>query len=90
VCDRGRCRGLRAVPGGGGTLLAAGGAGDPDATDTPPVQRFVLPAGTRRVSWRLTCVAPSGCALDGSSKDARERDPVGHPAILSLYELQWR
>jgi hypothetical protein len=54
------------------------------------VQRFALPAGTRRVSWRLTCVAPSGCALDGSSKDARERDPVGHPAILSLYELQWR
>jgi acetyl esterase/lipase len=90
TCTKGRCTGLRLVGAHGGALVASPGSGDPDATDEPPVQTFRLPRGTRRVAWRLTCVAPKSCDLRGIGRDKRERDPLGHPAILSLYRLDVR
>jgi dienelactone hydrolase len=81
ACTAGRCRGLRLA----GSLIASPGSGDPDSVDEPPSQRIALPSGTRQVSIKLTCASPSGCSLGGISRKARPRDPVGHPAILSIY-----
>lgn len=88
ACIRGVCTGLRLVPGARGALLSTG-AGDPDAQDAPSTRRFALPTGTRTVAWRIRCVAPKGCSLDGIGPRTRPRDPLGHPVILSVYELRW-
>ena len=82
ACTAGRCRGLRLVRARGGSLVASPGSGNPDAVNDPPTQRVALPSGTTRVALRLTCVRAGGCSLAGVS---RRRDPVGHPAILSIY-----
>ena len=91
-CATGTCTGLRLVPTASGALIAAAGStGDPDAQATPPLQTFALPAGTRTVAWVLRCSAPSGCSLAGinpaSGPPTRPRDPLGQPAIFSLYQL---
>jgi acetyl esterase/lipase len=90
TCEQGRCRRLRLVRIRGGALLTAPGtSGDPDARPTPLAERFELPAGTRRVAWRLRCIAPAGCSLrgiaDARGRSMRRRDPLGHPAIFSIY-----
>jgi hypothetical protein len=73
-----------------GWLIAAPGRQhDPDAADEPPVQRFVLPAGTRRIAWRLTCASEAGCSVAGVA-GGRRRDPLGHPAIFSAYRVRLR
>ena len=91
VCDRGHCRGLRLVPTHGGSLIAApGGAHDPDREASPPVEHFNLPPGTRRIAWRMACGSPAGCSLAGIGATTRPRDPLGHPAILSLYRVRAR
>jgi hypothetical protein len=82
ACTAGRCRGLRLVHAHDGALVAGSGSGNPDAVNEPPTQRVTLPAGTTSVALRLTCVHLGGCSLAGVS---RRRDPVGHPAILSIY-----
>lgn len=88
ACIRARCRGLKMTEAfGGGLISSPDGARDPDAVDEPALRRFDLPAGTRRLAWRLECAAPAGCSLDGIGGDRRKRDPLGHPAILSLYSL---
>jgi hypothetical protein len=82
ACTAGRCRGLRLVRTAGGAFVASPGSGNPDRVDEPPVQRVALPSGPQHVALRLTCVRSSGCSLTGRK---RTRDPVGHPAILSIY-----
>jgi acetyl esterase/lipase len=94
-CDRGRCRGLRLVATRSGALIAAAGSrGDPDRREEPAAARFALPPGTHRVAWRLRCAAPGGCSLAGiagaNGSSARPRDPLGHPAIFSLYSVDVR
>ena len=87
-CLSGRCKGMRLVHSRGGDLVVSSRRdANPDTRDDPPVQRFQLPAGTRRVAWRLMCVARAGCSLDNRGMRPRQRDPVGHPAILSLYRV---
>jgi dienelactone hydrolase len=90
ACDRGSCSGLRLVSTGAGALIAPrGSSGDPDQREQPPSATFSLPSGTRRLVWLLGCKAPAGCSLSpavgptGSS--LRPRDPLGQPAIFSIY-----
>lgn len=95
ACERGRCARLRLVPTASGSLLAAARShGDPDAREVPVAAAFRLPAGTRRLAWRLRCVAAAGCSLTGDvdlrGRSRRPRDPLGHPAILSLYRVDVR
>jgi acetyl esterase/lipase len=93
ACVSGQCSGLRDVPSSGGDLIAASGSrGDPDAQANPPVARFDLPSGTRRVAWELRCVSLGGCSLAGITPGGslRPRDPLGHPAIFSIYSVQVR
>lgn len=89
-CTAGRCSGLRLLPAGNGVLLTpSGSTGNSDQSDQPPSASFTLPAGTRRIAWVLRCVAPTGCALAGATNAAgistRPRDPLGQPAIFSIY-----
>jgi hypothetical protein len=91
-CTLGHCTGLRLVPSaGGGLLTAAGSSNNPDLSATPPSASFALPAGTRQLSWKLRCAAPGGCPLAGidsaTGASPRPRDPIGHPAIFSLYSV---
>jgi acetyl esterase/lipase len=93
TCVRARCRGLGLIRGRTGALIAdPGTSADPDARTSPPRRRFALPAGTRRVAWRLRCVAAAGCSLqgavDGAGRSVRPRDPLGHPAIFSVYSVK--
>ncbi|MCW3017144.1 MAG: hypothetical protein JWO02_4236 [Solirubrobacterales bacterium] len=95
ACERGRCTGLRLVKTTAGALIAAGGSGgDPDRREEPISADFALPPGTRRIAWRLRCVAAKGCSLAGSVNARgvalRPRDPLGHPAIFSLYNVEVR
>jgi hypothetical protein len=95
ACEGGRCRRLRLVRTGAGSLVAAAGShGDPDRRDAPLSAGFALPAGTRRLAWRLRCIAPQGCSLTGPAGlhgvSPRRRDPLGHPAILSVYRVAVR
>jgi hypothetical protein len=92
TCVSGHCSGLRLVSADGGSLIAASGShGDPDAQGQPPTSRFALPAGTRRVAWELRCTAAGGCSLTGIANppgtSPRWRDPLGHPAIFSIYSV---
>ncbi len=89
TCEAGTCRNLRLAPTQGGSAIASpDGESDPESVDEPPVQRIKLPAGTRRVAWRLICAAESGCPAP--TPGPRERDPFGHPAILSIYRVTVR
>lgn len=93
VCARGSCSGLRLYPTGAGALLAPSGSrGDPDQADVAPSATFALPTGTRRIAWILACAAPGGCSLRGIANAAgvspRPRDPLGQPAIFSLYQVK--
>ncbi|MCW3039781.1 MAG: hypothetical protein JWM31_1686, partial [Solirubrobacterales bacterium] len=95
ACVRGTCSHLRLVDTPAGALIAAeGSTGQPDQRETPIEAGFALPAGSRRVMWRLRCVAPAGCSLAGIAKaggvSARRRDPLGHPAIFSVYRVAVR
>jgi hypothetical protein len=95
ACERGRCSGLRLVRTNAGALIAASGShGDPDRRAAAPSADFALPPGTRRIVWQLRCAAPAGCSLAGSldarGVSLRSRDPLGHPAILSLYRVDLR
>jgi hypothetical protein len=91
-CDAGHCSGFRLDTTDAGGLLAAGNSpGDPDTSNAAPSETFKLPAGTRTVSWQLRCVAPAGCAtaaaVNASGESLRSRDPLGQPAIFSLYRV---
>lgn len=95
VCDHGACTDLRRIDADGGALIAASGSrGDPDASGTPVDATFALPAGTRRLAWSLRCVAAAGCSrtplVDGAGRSKRARDPLGHPAIFSVYRVAVR
>jgi acetyl esterase/lipase len=93
ACERGRCSGsIALVPTRTGALVTTSGSGgDPDQSSRPPSANFDLPAGTRRIAWELVCVAPGGCSLKGTANPAgvspRRRDPLGQPAIFSLYRV---
>ncbi|UTI62604.1 alpha/beta hydrolase fold domain-containing protein [Paraconexibacter antarcticus] len=92
-CMASSCHGLRLVRRRGGSLVAAlASTGNPDARSTPTPERFRLPPDTRRVAWRLRCIAPGGCSLQGAVDargfSLRRRDPLGHPAILSIYRVE--
>jgi hypothetical protein len=94
TCDVGRCHGLSTWPSGSGKGIAPAATGrDPDTVDALPSQTFALPSGTVRIAWRLTCASAQGC--DGVSIDPggdpaksptppRPRDPIGHPAALTV------
>jgi acetyl esterase/lipase len=91
TCVSGQCSGLRFVSRDGGALIAASGSrGDPDM-QTPPDASFALPSGTRRVAWELQCVSSDGCSqagiADQPGNSLRWRDPLGHPAIFSIYSV---
>jgi poly(3-hydroxybutyrate) depolymerase len=92
-CNRGACSGgLVLVPTAGGALLtSAGSHADPDASDVPPRARFALPPGTRALAWQLRCAAPGGCSLrpavNAAGASLRPRDPLGQPAIFSIYKV---
>jgi hypothetical protein len=91
-CTLGQCVGLRLVPSsGGGLLTAAGSSANPDLSATPPTASFALPSGTRQLYWELRCAVASGCPAAGIDTAGgaipRPRDPLGHPAIFSLYSL---
>jgi hypothetical protein len=92
ACDKGSCSGLRLVSTSAGELVApTSSSGDPDSSDQPPSASFTLPGGTRRIAWELACVAPGGCSVKGIANAAgvspRPRDPLGHPAIFSIYRV---
>ncbi len=94
TCVSGNCSGLRLVSRDGGALIAASGSrGDPDS-QAPSDASFALPSGTRRIAWELQCVADGGCSLEGIANtpgnSLRWRDPLGHPAIFSIYSVQVR
>lgn len=90
ACDRARCRGLTGRGTDAGLLIAAPGTRtDPDGQDDPVESRYPLPAGTRRIAWRLVCTAPSGCDL-APPDPVRDRDPLAHPAILSIDRVEVR
>lgn len=90
ACSSGSCSGLSLHYTSYGALLAPRGfSGDPDFASQPPSASFTLPAGTRRVAWQLECVAAGGCSLRGIGS-ARPRDPLGQPAIFSLYSADVR
>jgi hypothetical protein len=85
ACDRGNCTGLGLFRTSLGSLLTSNGSkSDPDQADKPPSATFMLPAGTVRVAWQLECVASSGCPVQTISQP-RPRDPLGQPAIFSIY-----
>jgi hypothetical protein len=91
-CTQGRCSGLRLVSTQAGNLIAAKGSrGDPDRQAKPAKATFPLPAGTRRVAWELRCATAGGCSLSGIASQPgmsqRWRDPLGHPAIFSIYSV---
>jgi acetyl esterase/lipase len=93
TCVSGNCSGLRFVSRDGGGLIAASGSrGDPDTQAQPTVASFALPSGTRRIAWELQCVAADGCSLAGIANppgnSLRWRDPLGHPAIFSIYSAE--
>ena len=93
VCMRGSCSGLSLYPTTAGAVLAPSGSrGDPDRSSQPPSASFSLPVGTRRIAWILICAARGGCSLKGISNVARistrPRDPLGQPAIFSLYRVK--
>jgi hypothetical protein len=92
ACERGHCTRLALVATRGGSLIApAGSRRDPDDADTAPEASFGLPAGTRRLQLRLRCVAPAGCSLAAATNrrgvSLRPRDPLGQPAIFSVYRV---
>jgi dienelactone hydrolase len=93
ACVRGQCSGLRRYDTKLGALIAATGSrGNPDQADQPTPASFALPAGTRRIAWVLQCAASSGCSLNGIANKAqvspRARDPLGHPAVFSMYRAE--
>lgn len=93
ACVRGNCSGLRLVQINGGALIApSNSTGNPDTLSKPPTVRFALPADTRRIAWQLSCAASAGCSQAGIAhppgRSLRPRDPLGHPAIFSLYSAQ--
>lgn len=90
-CKLGTCVGLRLVRTPAGALIAPHGyRGDPDASDRPPSATFTLPPGTRRLVWLLSCAAAPGCSASGTvgsgGASPRARDPLGQPAIFSIYK----
>jgi acetyl esterase/lipase len=92
-CAAGTCKELSLIAAGGGALLAPVGYGaDPDASPVAPVARFTLPAGTRRIAWQLRCIAPAGCSMAGAANPGggslNPRDPLGQPAIFSIYRVR--
>ncbi len=92
ACRRGRCSGLRLVSTGAGELIAAAGSrGNPDDRDQPADAQFTVPQGTQELTWQLRCDAPSGCSLAPAATvggaSVRSRDPLGQPAIFSLYRI---
>jgi hypothetical protein len=93
TCELGQCHGLRTWRSGTGTAIApTATGGDPDAVDRLPAQVFALPRGTTRLAWRLVCARANGCnggsinpkGNPSSSHPTRRRDPVGHPAALTV------
>ena len=87
TCDRGSCTGLGLFRTSSGSLVTtSGGASDPDQSDQAPSATFALPAGTLRLAWQLECVASGGCPVQGIA-NPRPRDPLGQPAIFSLYRV---
>jgi hypothetical protein len=90
ACDRGSCTGLALFRTSSGSLLtSASSKSDPDQSNKPPSATFMLPAGTVRVAWQLECVASSGCPVQ-SIPHPRPRDPLGQPAIFSIYSADAR
>jgi hypothetical protein len=93
TCTQGRCDGpLRLVRVPGGKAISAGRSRrDPDLSNLPATATFVLPAGTRSIAWQLRCAAPTGCPLapvvNARGLSLRPRDPLGQPAIFSLYRI---
>ena len=99
VCDKGSCHGLSTWPSGAGVGMAPAATGrDPDTVDNLPGQTFSLPGGTVRIAWRLACVASTGCngasinpnGDPASTSPTRSRDPVGHPAALTITAISVR
>lgn len=94
ACDRGRCSGnLSLIGTRAGSLIASSGAtANPDQSSQPQSATFDLPTGTRRIAWELSCVAPGGCSLKGITNavgvSVRPRDPLGQPAIFSIYKVE--
>lgn len=93
TCNAGSCSGLGLLATSDGSLITPSGSSEnPDTSDQPPSASFSLPPGTRRIAWVLTCVASTGCSLNGIAKPGgvspRPRDPLGHPAIFSLYSVK--
>jgi acetyl esterase/lipase len=88
TCDRGSCSGLGLFGTTSGSLVTTSGAtSDPDRSTNAPSATFTLPAGTVKVAWTLQCVAPPGCQVQ-SVVDPRARDPLGQPAIFSIYSAE--
>ena len=92
ACNRGACSGGLGLvtAAGGGLLTRAGSHADPDASNVAPSASFALPAGTHFLTWQLRCANPAGCSLLGTyagSQSARPRDPLGQPAIFSIYQV---
>ena len=92
-CNLGRCSGglgLVRTP-TGALVTSAGSTADPDASAIPPNAGFTLPAGTRRIAWVLSCAASGGCPVQGirpaGKPSPRPRDPLGQPAVFSLYRI---
>lgn len=88
TCDRGHCSGLGLFRTSSGSLVTTSGSRtDPDRSAKPPTATFTLPPGTTRIAWTLQCVAPSGCQVQ-SVPHPRARDPLGEPAIFSMYRAE--
>jgi hypothetical protein len=90
ACERGSCTGLGLFGTSAGSLLTSTGSKtDPDQSNKPPSATFTLPSGTVRVAWQLECVASSGCPVQ-TIAHPRPRDPLGEPAIFSIYSADAR
>jgi hypothetical protein len=90
ICDRGNCTGLGLFHTSSGSFVTSSGSNsDPDQSNKPPSATFTVPAGTVRVAWQLECVASGGCSVQ-SIAHPRPRDPLGEPAIFSVYSADAR
>lgn len=90
TCDRGNCTGLGLFKTSSGSLLTTSGShSNPDQSSKAPSATFTVPSGTVRVAWQLECAASSGCPLQ-SIAHPRARDPLGQPAIFSIYSADAR
>jgi hypothetical protein len=87
TCDSGNCTGLGLLQTNSGSLVTpSGSSSNPDQSNQAPSATFTLPAGTVRVAWQLQCVASGGCSVQSVS-NPRPRDPLGEPAIFSIYTV---